>query len=43
MNRGVLLQRTPPSRNDLIKIGRGIGDKSCSQITDPLIPDIAEG
>ena len=43
MNRAVLLQRTPPSRDDLIKIGRGIGDKSCSQITDPLIPDIAEG
>ena len=43
MNRAMLLQRTPPNRQDLIKIGRGIGDKTCQKLTDPLIPDLAEG
>ena len=43
MNRGILLSRTPPTSKDLIKIGRGIGDKSCAQLTDSLIPDLAEG
>lgn len=43
MNRGILLSRTPPDIQDLIKIGRGIGEKSCAQLTDPLIPDLAEG
>ena len=43
MNRAILLQRTPPDRQDLIKIGQGIGDKACKQLTDPLIPDLADG
>ena len=43
MNRGILLQRTPPDRDDLIKIGRGIGDKTCKQMTDPIIPELADG
>ena len=43
MNRGILLQRTPPDREDLIKIGRGIGDRSIQQITDPYIPELADG
>ena len=43
MNRGILLSRTPPDIQDLIKIGRGIGEKSCAQLTNPLIPDLAEG
>ena len=43
MNRAILLQRTPPDVEDLIKIGRGIGDKACRQLTDPIIPDLAEG
>ena len=43
MNRAILLQRTPPVRADLIKIGRGIGDKSCQSLTESLIPDLADG
>ena len=43
MNRAILLQRTPPDRADLIKIGRGIGDKSCQSLTESLIPDLADG
>ena len=43
MNRAILLQRTPPDRNDLIKIGKGIGDKTCQKLTDHLIPDLADG
>ena len=43
MNRGILLQRTPPDRQDLIKIGRGIGDKNCRALTDPIIPELADG
>ena len=43
MNRAILLQRTPPDDKDLVKIGRGIGDKACRQLTDPIIPDLAEG
>ena len=43
MNRAILLQRTPPDRLDLIKIGRGIGDKTCQKLTAPLIPDLADG
>ena len=43
MNRGILLQRTPPIRTDLIKIGQGIGDKSCRQLTDSIIPELADG
>ena len=43
MNRGILLSRTPPDMQDLVKIGRGIGDKTCAQLTDYLIPDLAEG
>ena len=43
MNRAILLQRTPPDRQDLIKIGKGIGDKACRQLTDPLIPELADG
>ena len=43
MNRAILLQRTPPDRQDLTKIGKGIGDKACRQLTDPLIPELADG
>ena len=43
MNRAILLQRTPPDRQDLIKIGKGIGDKACKQLTDPIIPELADG
>ena len=43
MNRGILLSRTPPDEKDLIKIGRGIGDKRVSQLMDPLIPDLVAG
>ena len=43
MNRAILLQRTPPDRQDLIKIGRGIGEKACKQLTEALIPDLADG
>ena len=43
MNRAILLQRTPPDKKDLIKIGQGIGDKACRQMTDFIIPDLAEG
>ena len=43
MNRGILLSRIPPDEKDLIKIGRGIGDKKVAQLTDPLIPDLVAG
>ena len=43
MNRAILLQRTPPDVKDLVKIGQGIGDKTCRQLTDPIIRDLAEG
>ena len=43
MNRGILLQRTYPDRNDLIKIGQGIGDKTCRHMTDPIIPELVDG
>ena len=43
MNRGILLSRIPPNEKDLIKIGRGIGDKKVAQLTDPLIPDLVAG
>ena len=43
MNRAIFLQRTPPSCQDLIKIGRGIGDRDTHKLTDPLISDLAEG
>ena len=43
MNRAILLQRTPPDVEDLIKIGRGIGDKACRQLTDPIISELADG
>ena len=43
MNRGILLSRIPPDEKDLVKIGRGIGDKNISQLTDPLIPDLVAG
>ena len=43
MNRAILLQRTPPDRPDLVKIGKGIGDKACRQLTDPIIPELADG
>ena len=37
------MERQIVSIQDLIKIGRGIGEKTCAQLTDPLIPDLAEG
>ena len=37
------VERQIVSIQDLIKIGRGIGEKTCAQLTDPLIPDLAEG
>ena len=43
MNRGILLSRAPPDRNNLIKIGKGIGDKSTASLIDYLIPDLADG
>ena len=43
MNRAILLQRSPPCREDLIKIGLGIGDRDSKRLTDPLIPDLADG
>eukprot|EP00923_Selenidium_pygospionis_P053798 GHVN01093709.1.p1 GENE.GHVN01093709.1~~GHVN01093709.1.p1 ORF type:complete len:2403 (+),score=325.49 GHVN01093709.1:991-7209(+) len=43
MNRGMLLQRTPPDRKDLIKIGNGIVDPSGKRLTDALIPDLVDG
>ena len=43
MNRGILLSRMPPDEQDLIKIGRGIGDKKYAQLTDPLVPDLVAG
>ena len=43
MNRAIPLQRTPPDRQDLIKIGKGIGDKTYKHLTDSLIPDLVDG
>ena len=43
MNRALLLQRTPPGREDLMKIGRGIGGESQQQLSEDLISNLAEG
>ena len=43
MNRGILLSRGTPTEEDLIKIGRGIGDKNAAELIHPIIPELAKG
>ena len=43
MNRGILLSRGTPSEDDLIKIGRGIGNPKAAEIIHTFVPDLAKG
>ena len=43
MNRGLLLSRTPPDKEDLIKIGKGIAGKGNLSNLEGILSDLASG